>query len=262
MKRIRELLIFLLAAVLSGPVCPEEERSHSGTPFVLENEELSRTITTFLGKAWAEWQDSLVVNNIEVDSSRGVMAPGNISGPVLKEADILSGIDMSNMSGEHILCAEAVAGAIAGSVRSWQRGFFHHNIPFPRGASCSYTLPLTNNVPVTLSSGASIGDNSITEEALYGHMLHLFPEAGDTARIFLRASAGAFAGSFDKWKDNCSIEQVRASGGIAPAPAPIGTGPGPVVGAKGSGGKIKGAYLDTDKMYQDMVSYIRAYTEQ
>jgi len=48
-----------------------------------------------------------------------------------------------------------------------------------------------------------------------------------------------------------------ASGGIAPHPA-MGTGPGPVRGAKGKNGKLKGAYFDGAMMKKKMIEYRRA----
>jgi hypothetical protein len=250
-------VLALMLSFLCTPAYPEEKTSSF---CFLESdsakEDLSRRITSLLGKAWKKWQDSVVVNSVDIESSRGVLAPGNIAGPVLTRAGILSEMDRKDRSREYIECMKAIAGAIENGMRSWQRGYFHDNIPFPQGASCSYTMPPCNNIPVAVSSGASRGDNNISESSLYSYMLYRTPDEDENVIIVLKAAAEAFSGCFEMWKESCSIVGIRASGGIAPAPAPMGRGPGAVSGAKGSGGKLIGAYLDTDRMYEEMVARI------
>lgn len=228
----------------------------SASDGVFEKQEFAGELTEHLGKAWKIWQDSVLVNNVEISSSRGVMSPGNVSGPTLTAASILSGMETIGRSREYMSCMETVARAIAGGMRAWQRGYFHDNIPFPSGASSTYTLTPCDNVPVTISSGRSRGNNRMTAEALYGHMIYRSPAADDDVKTVFMAAARAFAGCFQAWRDTCTIVGIRASGGIAPAPAPIGTGPGPVTGAKGGMGRLAGAYLDTRMMHEQMLEYM------
>ncbi|MFQ5953028.1 MAG: hypothetical protein ACE5JK_06460, partial [Candidatus Omnitrophota bacterium] len=142
-------------------------------------------------------------------------------------------------------------------MRLWQKGYTHNNISFPRGASTTITLPPTNNVPATVSSGQSSGDKAMKKRALYNYMLYRTPNQDKGVLTVLRGSAEGISKSFSKWKNSCSITGIRASGGIAPQPAPMGPGPGLVRGAKGNGGKLKGAYFNGDLMYKEMVKYFR-----
>ena len=253
-------LIVAVVAVRAYPA--EEDAAACLMSSASDKEDFARRITVLLGKAWKKWQDSVVVNNVEIESSRGMLAPGNIAGPVLTSSSILSGMDKKDRSQEYLICMRAVAGAIENGMRSWQRGYFHDNIPFPQGASCVYTLPPCSNVPVSLASGASTGEGKITEEALYSYMLYRSPGENEDVIVVLKAAAKAFSDRFEEWKQSCSIVGIRASGGIAPAPAPMGTGPGSVSGAKGAGGKLIGAYLDTDRMYGEMVGDINKREER
>ena len=252
------IVLALIVSVRTVPAYPAEE----GAPACLmssasDKEDFARRITALLGKAWKKWQDSVVVNNVEIESSRGMLAPGNVAGPALTASSILSGMDKKDRSQEYLKCMRAVAGAIENGMRSWQRGYFHDNIPFPQGASCMYTLPPCSNVPVSLASGSSTGESKITEEALYSYMLYRAPGENEDVIVVLKAAAKVFSGRFEEWKRSCSIVGIQASGGIAPAPAPMGTGPGSVSGAKGSGGKLIGAYLDTERMYGEMVKCMK-----
>jgi hypothetical protein len=84
-------------------------------------------------------------------------------------------------------------------------------------------------------------------------MLYRAPrDKNDILEVF-HASAKAISETFAKWKNSCSIVGILASGGIAPHPAPMGTGPGPVRGAKGNSGKLIGSYFDGNFMYSRMV---------
>ena len=257
MSRLRELFCFVsIYAVLV--MCPRVSASgaESSSDLASEKQEFAREFTEHLGRAWKMWQDSVIVNNVEIESSRGVMSPGNVAGPTLTASSILSGMDSTARSSEYISCMEIVARAVANGMRAWQRGYFHDNIPFPSGASSSYTLTPCDNVPVTISSGRSRGDNRINADALYRYMIYRSSAADDEVKTVLMAAARAFAGCFESWKDTCAIVGIRASGGIAPAPAPLGTGPGPVRGAKGGMGRLAGAYLDTEMMYGQMLEYM------
>jgi hypothetical protein len=93
----------------------------------------------------------------------------------------------------------------------------------------------------------------MTEDALYKDMRYNSACDDKEALRLLKAFSKAVSAAFGEWKDSCSIVGILASGGIAPEPAPMGTGPGPVKGAKGSGGKFTGAYLDGEKIYADMM---------
>jgi len=117
-------------------------------------------------------------------------------------------------------------------------------------------MPPSNNVPVAISSGESFGDKKMTRQALYSYMIyHVSREDDDTVKVF-RAASRAISEGFEDWKENCFIVGIMASGGIAPHPAPMGAGPGPVRGAKGKNGKLKGAYFDSELMNKRMVAYL------
>ncbi len=218
-------------------------------------ETFASEISGIIEKAWKKWQDSVVINGVVVEGSRGVLQPGNIGDPVLTSADVMKFFDRKGKSQEEIYCAKAVADALENGMRLWQRGYSHANIPFPQGASCAYTMPPSKNVPVTVASGRSSGDRAMAEGALYNFMLYRAPGKSKEDLIVLRASAKGISVCFEKWKGSCSIAGILASGGIAPQPAPMGTGPGPVRGAKGDGGKLIGPYFDGGMMREIMVRY-------
>ena len=215
-------------------------------------DEFAKDISSLIGKTWKAWQDAVVINNVDIEGASGRLTPGNISGPVLTSRDITNNLDRTGKSKEYINCIRAVAGAISDGMRAWQRGYFHSNIPFPQGASCVYTLPPCNNVPVAVSSGSSQGDKKMTEEELYNNMLYHAASQEKKVKEVLKASSKAIALCFEKWKKSCSIIGIVATGGIAPAPSPMGSGPGPVRGAKGEGGKLVGAYFNSDFMCEEM----------
>ena len=97
----------------------------------------------------------------------------------------------------------------------------------------------------------------MTEGELYNYMLYHVPSQEEGVKEVLKASSKAIPVCFEKWKKSCSVIGIAATGGIAPAPAPMGTGPGPVRGAKGEGGKLVGSYFDSDFMCEEMKRIFR-----
>lgn len=253
MKALKILLIFALLLSVALPSAPAKDMPFA-TP--ADREKFAAEISSLLEMGWKEWQDAVTIDDIEVDGSRGVLAPGNIKGPVFSAGKVVGLMERKGVSPEYVDCVKVVAKAVEEGMRSWQRTYTHKNIPFPQGVSCVYTLPPCNNVPVTVDSGKSAGERAMTERALYNYMRYNSscddPEA---LRVF-RAAAKAISEAFADWKRSCSIVGILASGGIAPAPAPMGTGPGPVRAAKGQHGKFIGAYLDGEKMRERMVEYL------
>lgn len=217
-------------------------------------EDFFREISHMVGKAWKNWQDSVVINNVEVQGSTGELRPGDMADPVLTSESMMVYYTRAGRGQECIDCVKAVTGALEHGMRSWQRGYQNRDIPFPQGASCTYTMPPSKNVPVSLASGNSKGDRDMTEKALYSFMVYRAPNESADIKVMFRAIAKAFAGSFDTWKRSCSISDITASGGIAPQPSPMGTGPGPVRGAKGNCGKLDGPYITEELLYSRMTS--------
>lgn len=216
----------------------------------------SGEVSRLIEAAWEEWQDTIVINGIFVEGSCGRLSPGDMSGPILTSGDILSRFDRGGKPQYYILAVKAVADALEHGMRLWQRGYSHDNIPFPQGASCAYTLPPCSNITVKVDSGVSTGDRYMEEKELYNFMLYRVPTYDDDALLMMRAAAAGIADSFRRWKRSCSIVGIKASGGIAPRPAPMGTGPGPVRGARGGGGKLAGCVFDGENMYSVMMDII------
>jgi len=221
------------------------EDSKSKKEFALE-------VSSLIGSAWKKWQDAARVGEIDVDGSQGILSPGDIGEPVFRSSDILDELDHQGKSTEYIRCIRAVALAVANGMRLWQRGYVNGDIPFPQGATCVYTLTPCYNVPVTIASGSSTGDDAMTEEKLYNYMLYRGPGKGIGVRVVFHASAAAISQCFQEWKESCLISDILAKGGVAPPPAPMGAGPGLVKGAKGNGGKLTGAYFNSNLMYKKM----------
>lgn len=234
-----------------------DEKGGKLFPTLRAKKEFASEVSLLIAKAWKKWQDEVIINNVDVEGARGLLSPGGINGPVLTSSGIMENFDRTGRSQDYINCVKAVSDAVADGMRIWQRGFSHRNIPFPQGVSCSYTLSPCDNVPVTVSSGSSSGDIKMSEEELYNYMLYRTPEQEESIIEVLKASAKAISASFEKWKKSCFIISIVASGGIAPAPAPMGTGPGPVRGAKGEGGKLVGSYFDATLMREEMVNYFK-----
>ena len=188
-----------------------------------------------------------------------MLLPGDMRGNPLTLPLIMESFDRKNKSQDYIATIRAVAGAVANGMRKWQKEYRNENISFPQGANTVITLPPCQNLPVALDSGSSSGDNTMTEEALYNYMLYRAPGKSIDVRGVLRAAAKAISQSFDRWKAECSIVGIVASGGIGPQPAPMGPGPGPVRGAQGNNGKLIGAYIDRDLMYNRMIEHYKSY---
>ena len=258
MKRLKTIsilflmILFLGVGTLSG--FAEEELFATCE----SKKEFASEVSSLIGKAWKKWQDTVLINGIEINGAQGKLSPGDMAPPALSSNRILKDFDGKEKSQGYIDSVKAVSGALGEGMRSWQRGYYHDNIPFPQGASCSYTLSPCNNVPVSVASGSSSGDRKMTEEGLYSFMLYRTPKEDEGTLEVLRASAKAIAECFRKWERSCSIIGIAASGGIAPTPAPMGTGPGPVRGAKGSGGKLVGAYFNDKYMYEQMMEYFKS----
>lgn len=233
------------------------ERDPSVFDSMAEKEAFARDVSELIGKAWEKWQISVCINGIEVEGSQGLLSPGDLGEPVLQKKMILLDLDPGGRSYEYIECVKTVAAALADSMRVWQRGYFNRGIPFPRGAVCTYTLTECDNVPVTVASGSSPGDKIMTEECLYNYMLYHTSFHSDDIYEVYRAAARGIALCFDQWAKNCSIVNIRASGGIAPRPAPMGSGPGPVSGAHGINGKLKGEPFCSKLMFDKMMEYFK-----
>ena len=257
-KSIRVALFFLGLVLVPLTGVPEGHAQDDELFATLKSkEQFAAEMSSMLEKAWKIWQDSVLINDIDVEGSRGILMPGDMGRPVLAAADITAYFDRSGKSQAYIDCVRAVAKAVENGMRVWQKGYSHDNIPFPQGASCSYTLPPCSNIPVTVDSGISTEERMMTEEELYNFMLYRSPDRGKDLLIVIRGSAKAIAECFKKWKSSCSIIVIVASGGMAPQPAPMGTGPGPVRGAKGYNGKLIGTYIDGALMYNIMVMYFK-----
>jgi hypothetical protein len=221
-----------------------------------EEKEFLRETTELMEKVWKNWQDGLIVNNVEVNGGRGVLSPGGMSGPVMTFDGAIKELKTKNISTDKVQCFKAVTGAVADFMRSWQRGYRNENIPFPEGSSSSFSLTPCFNVPVSVASGFSIAERNLNESALYDYMLYRCPGSDKSPLAVFRALARAFCLVFQEWKENCFIEGIKASGGVAPAPAPMGTGPGPVRGARGVGGKLTGSYLNGKAMYSEIAKIL------
>jgi hypothetical protein len=253
-----KLLILLISLSFFSSIHAFAETTAEGLFSTPESkEQFAREVSFLIEKAWKKWQDAVRVNDIYVDGSQGILSAGDLKGPALTVSSVMSGLDRKGKPQDYIGCVRAVASSVENGMRLWQRGYTHNNIPFPRGASCTITLPPTDNVPVTVESGSSSGDNAMKQKALYNYMLYRAPGQGKDVLIVFRAAAKTISECFSTWKDSCSISGIVASGGIAPQPAPMGPGPGLVRGAKGSGGKLTGAYFDGDLMYKKMMKYFK-----
>ncbi len=225
-------------------------------PTMESRKQFASEISSLIEKSWKNWQDSIRIDDVDVEGGQGFFMPGEIAKPILSLSKMMKIFDRKNRTQNYILAVKAVLGSVENGMRAWQRGYTHKNIPFPRGASCMFTMTPSNNVPVTLASGESFGDRLMTEDGLYSYVLYRVPKSDDNVLIVFRAAAKAISECFDDWKKDCFIVGIMASGGIAPNPA-MGFGPGPVRGAKGKNGRLKGAYFDRLKMKQRMIKYIR-----
>ncbi len=245
---IAGLLAVSLSAVASAT---------NGSVFSSREEKIdfAREVSDIIESSWIKWQDGIRIENVRVDGGYGRILPGGLTGDVFNASGIFRNRDTKGFSRYQVECMKVVAEAVADAMRAWQREYYHYNVPFPEGASSSFSLTPTTNVPVTVSSGNSPGKRRICESALQDFMLYRSPAQGDdesVSEIFL-AAAEAFCAVFSEWERRCYVEDITASGGVAPAPAPMGMGPGPVRGAGGGGGRLTGAYLPGREMYTRML---------
>ncbi len=247
----------ILACVLSPAVMPEHGLCRDADPVFSSDQDIREfysQISELVEQSWKIWQDDIVLNNVEINGGRGRMSPGGMTGPVMTARKILRGLKGKDIPAGRMKCFRAAAEAISDSMREWQRGYCHENIPFPEGSSSSFSLTPCVNVPVSVGSGYSSGSRKITEDSLYDHMIYRGPSDDESARPVFLAVSRAFIKGFKEWEKSCFIEGIKASGGFAPAPGPMGMGPGPVKGAKGSGGKLTGAYFSGGVMYDHLAS--------
>ncbi len=257
LKIILAALLFSFA--VSGALYPAGEKLFTAPG---SKEEFARDISSLLGTAWRKWQDGVVIEEVYVEGSQGILLPGKLKGPVMTRKRIMADFSRKGKPQNYIDCVRAVAESVESGMRKWQKGYSHHNIPFPQGASCVYTLTPCQNVPVAVSTGSSTGSQAMKEDSLYNFMLYRVPYYEKDVLMVLRATAGAIHECFTKWEEACYIDGILAEGGVAPGPAPMGQGPGLVKGAKGRGGKLSGAYLDSERMYELMCDYFRAKETQ
>jgi hypothetical protein len=256
--KVFKIFVLCLAVLVTNFSVVEAEENENLFSSQENKEQFASEVSGLIERAWRGWQSSVRVDDIYVDGSRGVLSAGDLKGPVLTASSIMKGFDRKGRSQEYIGCVRAVASAVENGMRLWQRGYTHNNIPFPRGASCTITLPPCNNVPVIVASGRSSGDSAMAQKALYNYMLYRSPSQEKDALTVFRGCAKSVSRCFSVWKNSCSITGILASGGIAPQPAPMGPGPGLVRGAKGKDGKLTGAYFDGDLMYREMMKYFKA----
>ncbi|MBD3380112.1 MAG: hypothetical protein GF408_06600 [Candidatus Omnitrophica bacterium] len=249
MKKCFKITSLLLITVFGcQSVQAQETFSEAG-----KRRAFAKDISGMMSGAWKRWQDGVVVNGVEVDGARGTLNPGDLQGVYFTSDNMMGFFEKEGKPRHYTECVKAVALSVEKGMRAWQKGYSHPNIPFPQGASCSFTLTLCNNVPVTLASGRSLGRQEMTERELYGYMLYRLPGEDERTMEVLKSAARAISDGFSRWERTCSIVDLQASGGIAPRPAPMGPGPGPVRGAKANNGKLSGPCFDAGEMYRSMV---------
>jgi hypothetical protein len=262
MFRVKTFILFLL---ITGICCVPSfamERNADVFSSMKEKEAFARDVSELIGNAWGKWQKTVRVNGVEVEGSWGLLSPGDLSEPVLRKKLILLDFDSRDKSYEYIKCVKTVANALASGMRAWQRGYHNKGIPFPQGAVSTYTLTECDNIPVTIASGGSSGDKVMTESSLYNYMVYHTSFHSDDIYDVYRAAARGIAVCFANWQRNCSIVGIRASGGIAPRPALMGSGPGPVSGARGRDGKLEGKPFCSELMYETMTGYFREHDKR
>ena len=252
MKTMKLLKILLISFVLSFSAAALTAAEDEVFTTLEDRKEFAEEVSSIIGKAWREWQDALDIDGVDVESSKGVLTPGTIKGPLFSASTMISPMEKGGkIRPAHVPYLKVATKALEEGMRAWQRGYINDNIPFPQGASCIYTLPPCNNIPVAVVSGRSRWDSDMTEDALFKHMRYNSPSESEQALLVLRATARAINRSFEEWRSSCLISGITASGGIAPQPGPM--GPGPVRAAKGSGGKFSGAYIEASRIYAYMV---------
>lgn len=257
MRLMKIVIVFFLVSCFIFPAAFAVERNAEVFSTFDEKESFAREVSTLIGEAWEKWQNLISINGVEVEGSSGLLSPGDLGEPVLNKKMLLLNFDTKGRSYEYIECVKTVADAVASSMQAWQRGYRNRVIPFPQGAACTFTLTKCMNIPVSLASGNSPGDKEMMEESLYNYMLYHTSFHSADIYVVYKAAAKAIASCFNEWRFNCSIVDICASGGIAPRPAPMGTGPGPVSGAKGNRGRLKGKPFCSELMYETMINYFK-----
>lgn len=255
MKFLKVLVLFIIGFILSSGFLVAEEGEIFSS--IEKKNEFAEEVSSLIGKAWKKWQDKVLINDIEVEGSTGLLLPGDIGRGVLTSSSMLEGFNREGKPQDYITCVKAVTSALEDGMRQWQKGYTHTDLVFPQGASCVYTLPPCDNIPALVASGRSSGDKAMTEEALYAYMLFRAPKDEEGVKEVFQAAARAISECFNQWKASCSIVGILATGGIAPQPAPMGTGPGPVTGAKGENGKLIGPYFDASLMQAKMQEFFK-----
>ncbi|KJJ84961.1 secreted protein [Candidatus Omnitrophus magneticus] len=256
MNIFRQIILFFLVLFLSISVKGEDVEVISETAVNSDVEEIGKTIIDMTASAWRVWQDGVIIDNVYVEGSRGILFAGGLSGNIFKSYLIFEQSKNLIKDRGTLEYIKATADAFSMSMRNWQLGYTHDNIPFPQGASCVYTLTSCYNLAVSVSSGNSTGARMMEEETLYNSILYNLSVRNEKIFLLSRALAKTFSFEFARWQDSCFIADIQAKGGIAPQPAPIGVGPGQVKGAKGNNGKLKGAYFDAEEMKKNFIKYL------
>ncbi len=252
MKFVKLFLVnFLLyACFASAAVASEKESLFSSFE---SKKQFAEDVSTMILKAWKPWQDGVLITDVKVEGSQGIFEVGDMRGDTLTKKALLKKFDRKDKSQDYIMCVRAVASALENGMRKWQKGYENRQIQFPQGANCVITLSPCQNIPVTLDSGESSGDGALEENALYNFMLYRSPNNDESTLLVLKTAAKGISEAVKKWKASCSIVGLVAQGGIGPSPAPMGSGPGPVRGAKANNGKLIGTYIDKELLYSTMM---------
>ena len=83
-----------------------------------DKEEFALEVSALIESAWKRWQDHVVINDVHVNGSRGILVRGSINEPVLSVSDVLEDFDRADRSQDYIDCVRAVAGALENGVRN------------------------------------------------------------------------------------------------------------------------------------------------
>ncbi|HNX90533.1 MAG TPA: hypothetical protein PKY78_06225 [Candidatus Omnitrophota bacterium] len=249
------LLVLMILCSISVPALSDETKKKIFSTLD-EKRMFARDLSHLISESWKIWQQGVIINDVSVDGSQGIMSPGSLSGRVFSVPEMsIAAMELKGKNKEYSVCTRAVLKAFEKAMAGWQKGYKNDSVPFPQGTSCVYTMTPSGNVPVPLSSGISSGDGDMTEDALYSAMLYHVPYQDKDVTAVLKCVSRAISESFLEWKEECYISDITAKGGIAPGPAPMGTGPGIVRGAKGNGGNLGGMCIDGAGMYKKICKY-------
>jgi hypothetical protein len=193
-------------------------------------------------KAWSNWQNSAMINNVIINAAIGILPPGGLLGMNMMSADMIK-MNIDTASGDnkeqiYVDYVEAISKTLGQAWSVWESGYIHTSIPFPGGAVCSTTMPPSPNVPVPVASGMSPGDAMMVPATLKGMMILQIMGKGTVDNLsdaLFDAFANAFNTIFTTWKASSMISNIMGAGGVAPPPP---SPPGPVAGAMGLNGKI------------------------